>query len=164
MLDLNCSTNYKHKMVKYWLKTNTPYHEQEFIIYIVCPHYYELLPWSIHSCQASIQQSMRPVMDKSLAIFQLHINSEGYFTSFSNYLSHFTTFCAKMILNPLSQNPRHQSYHKVARAYYRSHDPILFIASHYYKQEKVPSIMPQCYCWKESSDKVEAVLAKLLLY
>ena len=51
------------------------------------------IPWSIHSSQASIQQSLQPITDKLLAIF-LQFNYEGFFTSISNHLFHFTVFGA----------------------------------------------------------------------
>ena len=62
MLDLNYSTIYEHKMVKYWPKTITQYHE-------------------VSTPARQHPQLSLPVTDKSPAVFQMRVDSEGCFTS-----------------------------------------------------------------------------------
>ena len=122
MLDLNCSTNYKHKMVKYWLKTKTPrpYCEISTPARLVFNSQCGLLwigHWLSFNCISTLKaaSSLFPTISHSL-------------------------YCLKWLKSIVTESlPRHQSSHKITRAYYyNSHDCILFFTSHCCNQGKVP--------------------------
>ena len=71
---LNCLTSYKHKMVKYWLKTNTPYLEVSTSVRLVFSNHCgpsRINYWPSFNCKSTLNASSPLFPTNPLSIYSL---------------------------------------------------------------------------------------------